>query len=133
MSEGLVFLENVGAFYETAWRRMFVDQNKRITFAKFLGEANQDLIAAHGAPYWVAAFNDDPRNPEWRPFQIMETFCRKKRCDFEAVKSMLEDRLYKRLQCECEILTNRNDIKRRELEAFGLDVGGAGRREFGIL
>jgi hypothetical protein len=44
---------------------MFVDQDKRITFAKDLGEANKSLISAQGAPYWVAIFNSDYRNPEF--------------------------------------------------------------------
>jgi hypothetical protein len=66
VSEGLVFLENAGAFYETAWRRMFVDQDRRITFAKDLGDANKNLIAAHGNHGWIATYNADPWNPEFR-------------------------------------------------------------------
>jgi hypothetical protein len=82
----------------------------------------------------VAAQKEISRNPEWRPFQIMEAFCRKKRCDFETVKGMIEDRLFKQLICECEILTNRNDIRRRELQqVYGLDFGGLGRRDFDIV
>lgn len=65
ISQGLVFLKNAGGFYETAWRRMFVDQDRKIIFAKDLGEANQNLIAAHGAPYWVATYNNDPYNPKF--------------------------------------------------------------------
>lgn len=71
ISEGLIFLENeAGGFYETAWRHMFVDQNRKVTFAKDLGEANQNLVAHHGAPYWVATFNDDPWDPEFRIRQV---------------------------------------------------------------
>ena len=63
ISEGLVFIENAGAYYATAWRRMFVDQDTKVTYAKDLGESNQKLIADFGSPYWVASFNDDPRYP----------------------------------------------------------------------
>ena len=64
----------------------------------------------------------------------METFSRKKKCDFETVKGMIEDRLFMRLKCECEILTKRNDIRRKGLErTFGLDFGKPGRREFDIV
>jgi len=77
ISQGLVFLENAGAFYETAWRRMFVDQDQGITFAKDLGEADRDLIAVHGAPYWVAEFNNDYRNPEFRIRQVVQRISRK--------------------------------------------------------
>ena len=66
--------------------------------------------------------------------QIMETFCRKKRCDFEVVKNMIEDRLFKRLTCECEILTNPDDIRRRDLQRiYGMDFGEPGRRELDIV
>lgn len=76
----------------------------------------------------------NPRNPAWQPFQNMETFCRKKRCDFETVKGMIEERLFKRLKCECELLTNTDDLKRKGLErSFGLDFGKPGRREFDIV
>ena len=57
-----------------------------------------------------------------------------KRCDFEVVKSMIEDQIYKRLQCECEILTNHDDLRRRDLERmYGIDFGVPGRRELDIV
>jgi len=76
----------------------------------------------------------DAGNRLWRPFQIMEKFCRKKRCDFEVVKSMIEDQIYKRLQCECEILTNHDDLRRKDLQRmYGVDFGEPGNREMDIF
>ena len=84
--------------------------------------------------YYSCGQPHDPRNSEWRPFQIIETFCRKKRCDFEVVKSMIEERLFKKLICECEILTNTDDLRRKDLErSFGLDFGAPGRKELDIV
>ncbi len=105
-------------------------------FLKYL-QTNLKLIKVHGDKssyeFYSCGQPHDPRYAAWRPFQNMETFCRKKRCDFETVKGMIEDRLFKRLKCECEILTNRNDIRRKELQrVFGLDFG-SGRRELGII
>ena len=122
------------------WNYLSIDDNFQQFMKEFLPylQSNLKLIKVHGNKgiyeYYDCGQPHDPRNSEWRPFQNMETFCRKKKCDFEIVKSMIEDRLFRlKLNCECEILTNRNNIKRRELEAFGLDFGGSSRREFGIL
>ena len=64
----------------------------------------------------------------------MEKFCRKNRCDLEVLKSMIEDQIYKRLQCECEILTNHDYLRRKDQErSFGLDFGMPGRRKLDIF
>ena len=99
---------------------------------------NLQIIKVHDGKssyqYFSCGQPHDPRNPEWRPFQNMETFCRKKKCDFETVKGMVEDKLFKKIICECEILTDRNEIRRKGLEqVFGMDFGVPGRREFDIL
>jgi hypothetical protein len=121
------------------WKYLSQDDNFQQFMKEFLPylQANLKLIRVHNDKdsyeYYSCAKPHGHRNPAWKPFQNMETFYRKKRCDFETVKGMIEDRLYRKLICECEILTNRNDIKRRELETFGLDFSGSGRRKFGIL
>jgi len=99
---------------------------------------NLQIIQVHGNKnsyeYHSCGQPHDPRNPLWQPFQIMETFCRKKRCDFEVVKSMIEDQIYRRLQCECEILTNHDDLRRRDLQRmYGVDFGEPGNREMDIF
>jgi hypothetical protein len=135
----LIMAKRIREAHET-WQYLNIDDNFKRFMKEFLPylKSNLKLIQVQDGKdsyqYYSCGTPHDPRNPAWRPFQIMETFCRKKKCDFEVVKSMIEDRLFKlKLKCECEILTNRNDIKRRELEAFGLDFSRSGRREFGIL
>jgi hypothetical protein len=108
-----------------------------VDFLKYL-QSNLKLIQVHGDKdryqFYSCGQLHDPRNPQWRPFRHMETFCRKKKCDFETVKGMIEDRIFKRLRCECEILTNRNDIRRKGLkQVFGLDFGEPGNRELDIF
>lgn len=76
----------------------------------------------------------DSRNPLWQPFQHMQKFCQKKRYDFDVVKGMIEDQIHKRLQCECELLTNKDDLRRRDLQRmYGIDFGMPGRRELDIV
>ena len=47
---------------------------------------------------------------------------------------MIEDRLFRKLQCECEILTNHVDLRRKDLQRmYGIDFGEPGRRELDIV
>jgi len=106
-------------------------------FLKYLQD-NLQLITVHNDKesyqYYSCGQSHDSSNPLWRPFQNMETFCRNKRCDFDVVKSMVEDQIYRRLQCECEILTNHDDLRRKDLQRiYGLDFGVPGRRELDIV
>lgn len=122
------------------WKYLSIDNNFERFMKEFLPylQNNLQLLQVHddkdSYEYCSCGQPHDPRNPEWRPFQIMETFCWKKKCDFEIVKSMIEDRLFKRLKCECEILTNKDDLRRKDLQrVFGLDFGEPGRRELDIF
>ena len=102
-------------------------------------QENLQIIKVHSGKSSYQYFScgqqpHDPRNPLWKPFQHMEEFCRKQRLDFRVAKSIVEDRMYKRLKCECEILTNRDDIRRQDLQrTFGMDFGTPGNRELDIV
>lgn len=65
VDDGVVFLKDAGAFYEVAWRRMFVDGEKRILFARDRGDENHALLAKTGRRGWVATFNNNPRTPRF--------------------------------------------------------------------
>ena len=118
--------------------------NQEENFHRFMRELlaylqeNLQIIKVHDGKssyqYYSCGHPHDPRNPDWRPFRHMQEFCRMKRYDFRVVKSMIEDRLFKKLICECEILTNPNDIRRRDLQRiYGMDFGMPGRRELDIV
>lgn len=122
------------------WKHLSQDNNFQEFMKEFLPylQSNLQLLQVHSDKdsyeFYSCGQPHDPRNPLWRPFQIMESFCRKKRCDFEVVKGMIEDQIYKRLQCECEILTNHDDLRRRDLQRmYGIDFGRPGRRELDII
>jgi hypothetical protein len=46
---------------------------------------------------------------------------------------MIFERIGRKLICECELLRNDDEIRRRELEALGVGFGEPGRREVGIF
>lgn len=101
-------------------------------------QKNLQVVKVHDGnssyQYFSCGQPHDPRNPLWQPFHHMQEFCRKKRCDFEVVKGKIEDQIYKRLQCECELLTNKDDLRRKDLQRiYGMDFGRPGRRELDIV
>ena len=118
--------------------------NQESVFQNFMKELiaylqeNLQIIKVHDGKssyqYFSCGQQHDPRNPLWQPFQYVQEFCRMKRCDFRVVKSMVEDRLFKRLKCECEILTDKDELRRKGLQmTFGMDFGTPGNRELDII
>jgi hypothetical protein len=84
--------------------------------------------------YYTCGQPHDRRNRDWLPFQNLEWFCRKHSYDFDAVKDMIEERIGRKLLCECELLHDERTMRRKELElTFGLDFGGPMGREFDIV
>ena len=76
----------------------------------------------------------DRRNRDWMPFQNLEWYCKKTRYDFYAVKDIIEERIGRKLLCECELLHDDRTMRRMELERiYGLDFGGFGGRNFDIV
>jgi len=64
ITSGLVFVSGAGAFYETAWRRMFVDRRISVMFAKDLGVDNSILVGRlKPSNVWVARYNGDEKAP----------------------------------------------------------------------
>ena len=76
----------------------------------------------------------DYRNPDWKPYQNLEWYCEKTRFDFLTAKSIIEDRIGRKIQCECDLLID--DLARRRLELkamYGVDFGGLGMKELDIV
>jgi hypothetical protein len=57
----------------------------------------------------------DPRNPSWRPFKLLSQICKKYNYDPLIARDIIEEKIYKRLECECQILGNQSQNRRMEL------------------
>jgi len=55
------------------------------------------------------------------------------RNDFFEAREMIFERIGRKLYCECELLRDDDAIRRRELEAFGVDFKGARVRDLDIF
>jgi len=54
--------------------------------------------------FYTCGEHHDRQNPNWKPFKILERHCLESGYDFLEAKDMIEGRIARRLQCECEIL-----------------------------
>ena len=54
--------------------------------------------------YYTCGQEHDRRNLEWKPFQHLMRYCEMERLDFYEAKDMIEERIGRKLGCECELL-----------------------------
>ncbi len=85
--------------------------------------------------YYTCGQPHDPRNPKWKPFQHLEQYCERTRFDFLTVKDIIEDRIGRKIICECQLLRDDRTRRRFELERiYGVDFSGmSGQRDFDIV
>jgi len=54
--------------------------------------------------YYTCGQEHDRRNPAWKPFQRLMRYCERERLDFYEARYMIEERIGRKLTCECELL-----------------------------
>ena len=55
------------------------------------------------------------RNPSWQPFRLLSRICKKYNYDPLIARDIIEEKIYRRLECECQILGNQSQNCRMEL------------------
>jgi hypothetical protein len=84
-----------------------------------------------GHDYFTCGEIHEHNNRNWEPFRNLWAYTDRKRLDFYVVKDFIEEHLGRELECECEILGDIKEIRRRMLgKQFGVDFGGTG--EWGV-
>ena len=84
--------------------------------------------------YYTCGQVHDSRNPSWHPFKLLSQICKKYDYDPLIARDMIEERIRKRLECECQIIDNQSQHRRNGLiKNFGADLGGSGCRDFSIF
>ena len=48
----------------------------------------------------------DRRNPIWQPFRLLSQICKKYNYDPLIARDIIEEKIHRRLECECQILGN---------------------------
>ncbi len=76
----------------------------------------------------------DSRNPNWKPWRLLERYCERTGYDDLEVRDIIIERIGRQVICECLILKDEKAIRRMELEKiFGVDFGGTGKREIDVI
>ena len=70
----------------------------------------------------------DRRNPEWRKLENLWKYCEEAGFDPYAAIDAIEERIGVKLECDCQIINNEIENRRKALaNVFGADLGEPGR------
>jgi hypothetical protein len=58
--------------------------------------------------YYTCGQDHDRRNPHWKPFRVLEEYCRRMKLDDWETREMVEELVGRRLACECELLSKQD-------------------------
>ena len=99
--------------------------------AKFLSEFRQilknnfQIIIVEGEERYTCGQDHTKLNPNWVPFQHLERYSLEQGLDDFEVRDFLEEYLRRPIVCECDILIDRREQRKRDLaRMFGLDFEG---------
>ena len=124
--------------------KTWIELEQEPKFQKFMREyidllkSNLQKVEVRGqsqnSPYYTCGQMHDRRNLSWHPFKLLSRICKKYDYDPLIAIDIIEERIRKRLECECQIIDNQSQHRRNGLiNNFGVDFGGSGRRDFGIF
>jgi hypothetical protein len=54
--------------------------------------------------FYTCGEHHDRQNPAWKPFRLLERHCLEEGYDFFEARDMIEERIARRLKCECDLL-----------------------------
>ena len=80
---------------------------------------------SYNSSYYRCGQTHDRRNPSWQPFKLLSRICRKYNYDPLIARDIIEERIGRKLLCECELLSDERSMRRKDLKrTFGLDFEG---------
>ena len=82
----------------------------------------------HNYYQYICGQIHDKRNPDWKPWMHLWDYCLEVGFDPYAARDAIEERLGVKLECDCQIINNDIENRRKALaNAFGADLGEPGR------
>ena len=103
----------------------WADLDQEPIFQKFMKEYIELLqnsltkIKVKGVSYSTSHYTcdqaHDPQNHYWKPFKVLSMLCKKYNFDPLIARDIIEEKIYRRLECECQILDNQSQDRRMEL------------------
>ena len=96
--------------------KTLTDLDQKPIFQKFMQvyldllQNNLTKIKVKGDSYITSHYTcghvHDPQNPYWKPFKLLSQICKKYNYDPLIARDIIEEKIYRRLECECQILGN---------------------------
>ena len=84
--------------------------------------------ARHNYHQYTCCQLHDSRNPDWRKLENLWKYCEEAEFDPYAAIDAIEERIGVKLECDCQIVNNEIENRKKALaNAFGADLGEAGR------
>jgi hypothetical protein len=113
-------------FAEPGVLETFLRDYRQILITNF-----QKVEIEGGGEYWTCGQEHDPGNWNWKPWQHLERLCRDQGFDDFAARDILVEHLGRKLECECQILSNKRELQMDALKRqFGVDTGSG---EMGLV
>jgi hypothetical protein len=119
--EGNVKMTNIIYIPDCTW----TDLDQEPIFQKFMKEYldllqnNLTKIKLKGdsssTSHYTCGQTHDRRNPYWQPFKLLSQICKKYNYDPLIARDIIEEKIYRRLECECQILGNQSQNRRNDL------------------
>jgi len=107
-------MQNIIYIPDSTW----TDLDQEPIFQKFMKEYldllqnNLTKVKAKGDSYITSYYtcnqHHDRQNPLWKPFKVLSLICKKYNYDPLIARDIIEERIHKRLECECQILGNQS-------------------------
>jgi len=70
---------------------------------------------SHSSTFYTCGQTHDRRNPSWQPFKLLAQICKKYDYDPLIARDIIEEKIRRRLECECQILGNQSQNRRMDL------------------
>jgi hypothetical protein len=112
IKKGSVTMTNIIYIPDSTW----TDLDQEPIFQKFMKEYIDLLqnsltkIKVKGDSCNTSHYNcgqaHDRHNPFWQPFKVLWLICKKLNYDPLIAREIIEEKIHKRLECECQILGN---------------------------
>ena len=96
------------------WLRLRQDEYFQPFFREYLELLKSNLkqvqVMDHNGSFhhsfYTCGQGHDRRNREWKPFRLLERHCEAFGYDFLEARDMVQERIGRKLTCECELLRN---------------------------
>ena len=121
--EGSVTMTNIIYIPDSTW----TDLDQEPIFQKFMKEyldllqnsltkikVKSDSYSTKHYTYICGQIHDR-QNSAWRPFKLLSEICKKYNYDPLIARDIIEEKIYRRLECECQILGNQSQNRRMEM------------------